>query len=143
MVLNKLACELVAVEGRDFSAVATALVLEPLAFKDVSVRVVHLAGQLAIVLLHVPLVELAIREEDLHVAVLELPAVKASFYYLVGWTEQDSLSLGAIFAPISLIDGSVDELADAGAVPLVILPLALIDVTTRQNHLALAMLCAL
>ena len=75
--------------------------------------------------------------------VLKLPTIKAGFHNLIGWAEEDALSLGAIFAPFSLIYDAVDELTNASAVPLVILPLTLEDVPTRQNHLALAMLCTL
>ena len=63
--------------------------------------------------------------------VLELPAIEAGFHNLIRRTEQNSLSLGAIFAPFSLIYDAVYELTNAGAVSLVILPLTLEDVSTR------------
>ena len=48
------------------------------------------------------------------------------------------MALGAIFTPLSLKDNPVGELTDSSAVSQVVLPVALIDVTIRQNHLALA-----
>ena len=75
--------------------------------------------------------------------VLKFPAIKAGFHNLIRWTEENSLSLGAIIAPFSFIYDSIDELTNASSVPLVILPLALEDVSAWQNHLTLAVLCAL
>ena len=143
MILNELTCELVSIQGCNFTAITSSLIFEPLAFKQVSILVVHLASQLAIIILYVTFIVLTIGEQDLHMAVLKFPAIKAGFHNLIWWTEENSLSLGAIFAPLSLIYDPVDELTNASAVPLVILPLSLEDVPARQNHLTLAVLCTL
>ena len=131
MILNKLTCELVSIEGCNFTAITSTLILKPLAFEHVTILVMHLASQFALIIFYVTFIELAIGEEDLHVTVLEFPAIKAGFHNLIRWTEENSLSLGAIFAPLSLIDDPIYELTNASAMPLVILPLALEDVPTR------------
>ena len=51
MILNELTCELVSIQGCNFTAITSTLILEPLAFEQVSILVVHLAGQLAIIIL--------------------------------------------------------------------------------------------
>ena len=98
----------------------------------------HCASQFTKVVPHVPLIELSISEEDLDIAVLEFPAIETGFHNLIRRAEEDSLALRAVFAPLSLEDNPVGELTDSCAMPQVVLPEALIDVTIRQNHLALA-----
>ena len=103
----------------------------------------HEAGALSTVLLHVAFVELSVREEDLDNAVLELPTFKPCLDDFTWRTVQDTLSLGFSFAPLTLVDGSVLESADSRSVPQIVLPVALVNVTIREDHLSLAVLEAL
>lgn len=103
----------------------------------------HEAGALSAVLLHVAFVELSVREENFDNAVLELPAFEPGLDDFTWGTVQDALPLGFSFAPLSLVDGSVLESADSRSVPQIVLPVALVNVTIRKDHLSLAVLEAL
>ena len=91
-------------------------------------------------LLEAALVELSVHEEDLHVTVHELPSFKASFKDLAWRAEQDTLALGSTFAPLTLIDRSVEKLADSTAMSHIIFPVTFVYVAAWQDHLALTVL---
>ena len=140
LVLDELALQFGAICHCDFATLTSTLVLEPFTFVNVAIGVEHHALQLAAVVLHGPLVELSVDEEDLDVAVLQLPSFKATLYDFIGRAEQNSLALWVTFAPLTFVDGSVCELTQARAVSEVVLPASFVDVTVGEDHLALTVL---
>ena len=102
-------------------------------------------GSLALshVLLHAALVKFASAEKNLHIAVLDAPTIETALKNLVRVAEKDALTLRAALAPLTLIDRTIFELTDAGAVPEVILPVSLEDVPVGHDHLTLSVLQSL
>ena len=96
------------------------------------------------VILHVSFIELAVAEEDLHISVLHVPAIEATFKDLVRCVEQNTLALGATLAPLTFVNRSTaHELANARAMSQIILPVTFEDVAIGHYHMTLTVLEAL
>ena len=87
LVFDELTDNFRAINHDQLSSLATTLVLEPFTIKVVAIGVVHDALAFSDIIFHVAFIELTIAEEDLHVAVLEVPAIKACFKDLIGCAE--------------------------------------------------------
>ena len=80
-------------------------------------------------------VVLTVGKQDLDLAVCNPPALKAAFNNFIWVTEQDAYALRFAVTPLSLENCTVGELADAYAVSLIILEVALVFLAIRVNDL--------
>ena len=87
------------------------------------------------IVLELSFVVLPVRKQDLDLAVCNPPALKAALNNFIWVTEQDAYALRFAITPLSLENCAVGELADAYAVSLIILEVALVFLAIRVNDL--------
>jgi hypothetical protein len=138
-VFNKHAGYFSSIGLRD-TASSDSLVIEPIAVIGITVEVVVFTSRVAHVVLHVTFIEFSISEEDLDLAISNLPVFKATFDYFISRSEKPSVSIRSIFFPVTTVNTTVREFAKTSTFTLTSFEITLVNFSIRENHLTYSIL---
>ena len=120
-------------------APANSLIVDPVAVKDVAIRVVLRAFTMSLVVAVLAIIVTPILQEELDPTIGYSALLESAFNDLIVSAEQDTQPMDLVISPLALVQCPTFQLADAHTMPLIGLEGALVDITALQPDGALAL----